>query len=268
MLPSVGYGALSDYQRVSPGHYTVAMRAPGASEKSAPILSTNLEVASGEAYTVAGVDRYANISLKVLKDDLSPPDPGKARMRVVQASSVAPVVDVTTTTGQTIAENVSFPSTTDYAEVPAQQWTLEATPQSTGVKPAEEAVQLDAGSIYTVLVLDKGKKAVQLDTHTDAAGSATTPVGSVDTGLGGMAPADGSRLAQGALPVAVLAALLSPVWPGRGGAPGFEDLRPRRLRVGRRLLAAVLRGAGSARRASEHVGVADDARRHGRAGAA
>jgi len=208
MLPSVGYGALSDYQRVSPGHYTVAMRAPGASEKSAPILSTNLEVASGEAYTVAGVDRYANISLKVLKDDLSPPDPGKARMRVVQASSVAPVVDVTTTTGQTIAENVSFPSTTDYAEVPAQQWTLEATPQSTGVKPAEEAVQLDAGSIYTVLVLDKGKKAVQLDTHTDAAGSATTQVGSVDTGLGGMAPADGSRLAQGALPVAVLAALL------------------------------------------------------------
>jgi Domain of unknown function (DUF4397) len=208
MLPSVGYGALSNYQRVSPGEYTVAMRAPGASKKSTPILTTNVMVASGKAYTVAGVGRYANVSLKVLTDDLSRPDPGKARMRVVQASSVAPVVNVTTTTGQTIAMNVSFPSTTNYTEVPAQQWTLKAKPQAAGVRSAEESVQVSAGSIYTVLVLDKSKKAVQLVTRTDAAGSATMPVGSVDTGLGGMAGADGSWLPRAVLPVTFLAVLL------------------------------------------------------------
>jgi Domain of unknown function (DUF4397) len=208
MLPSVGYGALSAYQRVSPGTYTVAMRAPGASKKSTPILSTNVIVASGKAYTVAGVGRNANITLKVLTDDLSRPDPGKARMRVVQASSVAPVVNVTTTTGKTIAMNVTFPSTTDYAEVPAQRWTLKAKPQAAGVRPAEQAVQVNAGSIYTVLVLDKGTKAVQLTVRTDAAGSATMPVGSVDTGLGGMARTDAPWLPRGVLPVTVVVALL------------------------------------------------------------
>jgi hypothetical protein len=208
MLPSVGYGALSDYQRVSPGTYTVAMRAPGASKKSAPILSTNVIVASGKAYTVAGIGRNADINLKILNDDLSRPSPGKARMRVVQASSVAPVVDVSTTTGKAIARNVSFPSTTSYAEVPAQRWTLEAKPQAAGVKAAEQAVQVNAGSIYTILVLDRGTSAVQLTVRTDAAGSATTPVGSVDTGLGGMAQAQDPGLPQGVLPAGLAAAML------------------------------------------------------------
>lgn len=214
MLPSVGYGDVSDYQRLSPGTYTVAMRQPGASENSAPLLSTNVIVVSGNAYTVAGVGRFANISLRVLTDDLSHPSPGKARMRVVQASSVAPVVDVSTTTGKTVATDVRFPSTTSYAEVPAQPWTLEADPQVAGVKTAQESVDVKAGSIYTVLVLDKGKTAVQLDVVTDAAGSATMPVGSVDTGLGGMAPAADHGLPHGAVPtglavVAILAGVAS-----------------------------------------------------------
>jgi hypothetical protein len=76
------------------------------------------------------------------------------------------------------------------------------------VKAAEQAVQVNAGSIYTVLVLDRGTSAVQLTVRTDAAGSATTPVGSVDTGLGGMAPAEDPWLPRGALPVGLAAAAL------------------------------------------------------------
>jgi Domain of unknown function (DUF4397) len=216
-FPSVGYGTLSAYQRLSPGTYTVAMRQPGASKNSAPLLSTNVIVASGKAYTVAGVGRFANISLKVLTDDLSRPTAGHARMRVVQASSVAPVIDVGTTTGKAIASDVRFPSTTSYAEVPAQKWTLEAKPLEAGVKTVEQSVQVNAGSIYTVLVLDKGTKAVQLAVRTDAAGSATLPVGSVDTGLGGMAPAAGHGLPQGALPAgfALTAILAGVAWTRR-----------------------------------------------------
>jgi hypothetical protein len=202
---------------LSPGTYTVAMRSPGASKKSPPILSTNVVVASGKAYTVAGIGRNANVDLAVLNDDLSRPDPGMARMRVVQASSVAPVVDIATSTGKAIARNVSFPSTTDYAEVPAQQWTLEAKPQASGVKAAKAAVQVHAGSIYTVLVLDRGTSAVQLAVRTDAAGSATMPVGSVDTGLGGMAPADDPWSRRAALPagLALVVLLTGMAWTRR-----------------------------------------------------
>lgn len=200
MFPSVGYGTLSDYQRLSPGAYTVAMRSPGSSKKSPPILTHNVTVASGKAYTVAGVGLTANVDLVVLNDDLSRPSAGKARMRVVQASSVAPVIDIATSSGKAIARNVSFPSVTEYAEVAAQPWTLEAKPQANGVKAAEQAVQVNAGSIYTVLVLDRGKSAVQLVVRADAAGSATMPVGSVDTGLGGMAPGGNAGMPRGALP--------------------------------------------------------------------
>jgi Domain of unknown function (DUF4397) len=208
VIPGVGYGALSDYTRLDPGTYTVAMRKPGASKSSPPLLRTNVTIASGKAYTVAGVGLFANISLKVLTDDLSRPDPGKARMRVIQASIVAPVINVATTTGTPIASDARFPSTTPYAEVAAQQWTLEANPVKAGIKSAEQTVQVNAGSIYTVLVLDQGKNAVKLAVRTDAAGSATMPVGSVDTGLGGMAPAEGSGWPEGVLLAGLAAAVL------------------------------------------------------------
>ncbi|MGH8893858.1 MAG: DUF4397 domain-containing protein [Actinomycetes bacterium] len=185
VLPGVTYGAVSDYERLRPGVYTIAMRPPGAPEDSEPLLRTNVTVERGGAYTVAGIGRNADISLRVLTDDLSRPSRGTARMRVVQASSVAPIVDVTTTTGTTIADDAAFPSTTEYAEVGAQQWTLRVTPQDSPAPPVEESVQVESGAIYTALVLDRGDAEIQLVVRADAAASATRPRGSVATGLGG-----------------------------------------------------------------------------------
>ena len=68
------------------------MRPAGAPASSPPVLSTNLDAAAGKAYTVAGVGPNKSIKLRVLADDLSRPAAGMARMRVVQASSVAPEV--------------------------------------------------------------------------------------------------------------------------------------------------------------------------------
>jgi hypothetical protein len=185
VFPAVGYGVVSDYQRLAPGTYTVAMRSPGAARDSEPLLRTNVAVKPGGAYTVAGVGRNSEIALKVLTDDLSRPSPGTARMRVVQASSVAPVVSVRTTAGTTIAADATFPSTTTYAEVPAQPWTLQAQPAKTGVRPATARVDVRSGTIYTALVLDKGKSSIQLVVSADAASSSGRPVGSLATGEGG-----------------------------------------------------------------------------------
>lgn len=194
VFPAVGYGGLSDYQRLDPGTYTVAMRSPGSAKESQPLLRTNITVRAGKAYTVAGIGRNADIALRVLTDDLSRPSKGKARMRVVQASSVAPVVSVSTTAGNVIAEDARFPSTTSYAEVPAREWTLRAQPDKAGVSEATATVQVKAGAIYTALVLDKGTSGIQLLVRADAAASASAPVGSVDTGLGGLSGAGGDQL--------------------------------------------------------------------------
>jgi hypothetical protein len=137
-------------------------------------------------------------------------------MRVVQASSVAPVVTVSTSEGDPIAQDARFPSTTPYTEVSARQWTLQAKPAATGVATATATVQVKAGAIYTVLVLDKGTNGIKLVVRADAAASASAPVGALDTGLGGLAMTDGSQhrgwglLVWALLAVGALAVLSGP----------------------------------------------------------
>jgi hypothetical protein len=67
----VAYGAMSDYLRLPTGTYSVAMRKAGAAASTPPVLTTQVTVVSGAAYTVAGVGRYADLGLRVLKDDLT-----------------------------------------------------------------------------------------------------------------------------------------------------------------------------------------------------
>src|SRR5215469_12255467 len=55
VLPGVAYGDASPYEQVAPGEYTVAMRLAGAAPATKPVLSTTVNVASGHAYTVAGM---------------------------------------------------------------------------------------------------------------------------------------------------------------------------------------------------------------------
>jgi hypothetical protein len=204
VVRSVPYGTLSPFQRLQPGTYNVSMRSPGAAADSKPLLTTNLRVKPGGAYTVAGVGRRANITLKVLNDDLSAPAPGTARLRLVQASSAAKVVDVTTSTGRSLVTDAAFPSATSYVSIPAQRWTLTVGPKQGGALSATRTVDLKAGAIYTLLLLDKKLDDVQLVVRTDSAGTPNTPVGSVAAGLGGAAPSQ-----PGSSPVRPLAAVVA-----------------------------------------------------------
>jgi hypothetical protein len=187
VLPGVAYGTVSPYERLAPGAYAVTMRSPGSAADSAPLIRTTLTVQRGAAYTVAGVGRNSDLKLRVLKDDLSRPSNGAARVRVVQASAGAPVVDVATASGMVIAEGARFPSQTKYAEVPAQRWTLEVR-STDGSETTTRSVDVRAGAVYTAFVLDSAPSGIALLVRTDAAGARATPRGSVDTGLGGGAP--------------------------------------------------------------------------------
>lgn len=206
VVRSVPYGTLSPFQRLRPGVYNVSMRSPGAASDSKPLLTTNLRVRPGAAYTVAGVGRRANITLKVLDEDLRPPAPGTARLRLVQASSAAKVVDVTTSTGRSLLSNASFPSATPYVSVPAQRWTLDVGPKAGGALSVQRTVNVKAGAIYTLLLLDKNLDDVKLVVRADSAGTPNAPVGSVAAGLGGQSTQPVSH--DGVRPVAALAALL------------------------------------------------------------
>ena len=55
VLRHVSYGGVSEYMAVSPGQYSVAMRAADAPASSPPVLTTSFMVNARTAYTVAGV---------------------------------------------------------------------------------------------------------------------------------------------------------------------------------------------------------------------
>ncbi len=203
VLRGVGYGALSDYQVLPSGQYTVSMRPAGAAESTPPVISTTLDAAVGSAHTVAGVGTFATLGLTVLTDDLSLPPSGQARARVIQAAASKPTLDIAVEGGKTLGSDVEFATTTPYSDVTAGEWLLQVSADDEAV--ADLPIALDAGSVYSVLILDT-PTGVSAALHVDATAAGVLPPGAVDTGAGGLADAPGAAqwVVPGVLAIAAL----------------------------------------------------------------
>ncbi len=184
VFPGVGYGVVSKYLTVPVGTYAVSMRGAGAPATDPPVLTTNVTVAAGKAYMVAGVGKHADLGLKVIDDDLTPPPSGRAKVRVVQASLRAPALDLSIAGGSPIATDVPFATTTNYFDVQPGRWTLKAQ-GAAGGPTGNLPVHLDPGNVYSVLVLDAGSGGLNAQLRLDAAGMGKPPTGGVQTGAGG-----------------------------------------------------------------------------------
>ncbi len=184
-FPGVAYGMVSEYMEVPPGTYTVSMMPLGADPASPPILSATVDIAPGTARTIAGLGYFADLGLEVLEDDLTLPPAGQARVRVVDAAADAQQVDVALADGTPVATDLPFAGVTDHVDVPGGPTTLTVTPA--GGVPVQLPVDLAAGSVYSVLVLDDADGAVTVQTVLDAASPGVVPIGGVQTGGGGTA---------------------------------------------------------------------------------
>lgn len=204
-FPGVGYGVMSQYLRLPTGTYSVAMRKAGADPKTKPVLTTQVSVENGAAYTVAGVGRYADLGLRVLKDDLALPAAGESKVRIIQASVRAPVLDVGVKDGPQIADGVQFATTTAYRAVKPGEWKVDVEPTGGG-KASTLPCTLGAGSVYSLLVLDAKDGGLKPELYIDASRQGSVPQGGVATGGGGSQPA--SHLPM-ALLLAGLAAVLA-----------------------------------------------------------
>jgi hypothetical protein len=186
VLKHVAYGTVSPYEQVASGEYTVAMRGAGAPASSKPVLSTTVDVASGDAYTVAGMGPESGLRLQILRDKLVTP-PGRALVRVIQASLNQQQVTVTAA-GKVLASKLAFSKVTSYHSVAPGAWTVHAAGES---ETTNVSVNLAAGSIYTLVVLDDPSH-LTIDPLEDAAGSRVAPSGAPTTGFGGTAPRPGA----------------------------------------------------------------------------
>jgi hypothetical protein len=188
VLKHVTYGTVSGYEKVASGEYTVAMRGAGAAAGSKPVLSTTIDVSSGSAYTVAGMGPASGLRLQVFKDALKTPK-GMSLVRVIQASLQQHKVTVTAGS-QALATNLPFADVTSYKPVTAGTLKMHA---SGGTENTTKSIDLAAGSIHTVVILDDPGH-LTIDNLLDAVGSATAPAGAPATGLGGTAPRPGASL--------------------------------------------------------------------------
>lgn len=192
VLHHVGYGAVSPYERVASGQYSVAMRAAGAAASTSPVLSTSVQIEAGHAYTVAGLGPESGLRLAILEDRLTTPS-GRSLVRVIQASLKQHVVNVMFG-GHTLAQNLAFASVSSYHTVSPGTETVQVTAGgnvttaagSGGV--ASRIISLGADTVHTLVVLD-GANGLEIVDLEDAAGNIAVPAGGVSTGFGGMASA-------------------------------------------------------------------------------
>ncbi len=202
VLHHVAYGEVSPYQSVAAGEYTVAMRLAGAATGSKPVLSTTINVTTGDAYTVAGMGPLSGIRLQVLDDRLTTPRT-KALVRVIQASMHANTVTVTAGT-KVIGRDLSFTTVTPYKVVKPGTLTVSAVGAT---EHGSSQLTLAPDTIYTLVVLDDPGH-LTITALVDSQGSKAMPTGGAATGFGGTAPRPGAPLLPwlGAAAAGILAA--------------------------------------------------------------
>src|ERR671916_821332 len=166
------------------------MRGAGAPRASPPVLSTTVQVGADSARTVAGVGPFSDLGLEVLEDDLTPPPAGSARLRVIAAAAGAQPLDVAVPGGPAVATDLAFADTSGYVDVPAGAMSVTVTPE--GGEATELPVEVAAGSVYSVLVLDRPGGGLTVRTVLDAASPGVVPAGGVEAGAGGTAGSSSS----------------------------------------------------------------------------
>jgi hypothetical protein len=181
VLRHVPYGEVGMYMKMPVGEYTAAIRPAGAPASTPPVLSANVMVHAGRAYTVAAMGPAKALRLRALDDRMTTPR-GQSLVRVIQASLKQHHVTVRAGSA-TLATNLAFASVTPYQADKPGQWMLRATG---GSETWSGNVKLTAGSIHTLVVLDS-PSGLHVTDLMDAAGSDMMPHGGAATGLGGTA---------------------------------------------------------------------------------
>lgn len=197
LASGLGYGGVSEFQDLAAGAYAVSLRAAGADRSTPPALTARIELPADGARTVAITGAFADLSLEVLTDDLTAPPTGSARARVLNAA--AGTVGVSLAGGPLLASGVRHGAAGAPVVVPAGPATLHVEGAD-----GDLTVDLAAGSVVTVVVLDGPDGGLTLRAVVDAAAPARVPVGAVEAGSGTGAPPVGPLAAGLGLTLAVL----------------------------------------------------------------
>ena len=178
-LTNVPYQAVSDYLALPAGNHTFDIRAAGSPATGAAVVTASQSLVAGKNYTVAAIGALSAISGKVFEDDVTPPAPGKSKVRLIHAATDMPEVDVAVKGGQTIVSKLGLGQASSYSELAAGSYDLEIRGTGTTNVLLAKPVTLQAGGVYTIAAVGGGDKAPTLRGFVDLAPSATAAVTTV-----------------------------------------------------------------------------------------
>ncbi len=151
VVSDLSFQSVTGYLPVPAGEHTV--RVTPAGDSSTTVLEETVTLTDdAPRYTVAVAGQLADGSVRplLLSDAASNKDPSTAQVRVVHASPDAPNVTVSAG-GSALFEDVGFGEASDYAAVPAGDYSLSVGPASDpGQTVASFDASLDGCSVYTV----------------------------------------------------------------------------------------------------------------------
>jgi hypothetical protein len=213
VVSDIAYGAVSAYNSVSAGDYSVKMRAAGSAASSQPVLTADVTVQGDKSYTATALSANGQAQLKILNDELTTPT-GKSLVRVIQASNKQNAVKFHCSCAPgapgDIVSKASSGSVSNYASIPPGTWTMSATGPSA---KTSLPVTLADNTVHTEAVID-GSNGLEIINLVDAAGAGQPPTGGANTGFGGTAAhGPGSPLPWvGVIVAGLLLTLTGGVW--------------------------------------------------------
>jgi hypothetical protein len=188
LFPNVFYKSVSAYWQVAAGPFTYEVRAAGAGPESQPVIQVKGNLAAGKAYTVAAVGRRDQLQGLLLRDDMAPSAPGKAKVRFLDAAFDLPAVDIAVAGGPVLKSRLAYPEPTGYRQLASGRYRVEVRRADAGAVLVKGTVAVKPGTVTSVALLGGAGERRELYAFSDAAGSRSAPAGGIRTGAGGTAP--------------------------------------------------------------------------------
>ena len=188
LFPNVFYKTVSGYWPVAAGPFTYEVRGAGADPGSRPVIQVKGNLAAGKAYTVAAVGRRDRLQGLLLRDDMAPSAPDKAKVRFLDAAFDLPAVDIAVSGGPVLESRLAYPEPTGYRQLASGRYRVEVRRAGAGAVLVKGTVAVKPGTVTSVALLGGAGERRELYAFSDAAGSRSAPAGGIRTGAGGTAP--------------------------------------------------------------------------------
>ena len=155
-IPSdFGFGNKFGYLNAYSGTRQVSITKKGV---STPLITENIKLDVQVGYSLFIIDKLETVKFLLLKDDLTVPPAGKARIRFVNLSPDAPALNLAVGSATDLFTNKAFKEFSAFETIDAgNSLTFNVKNTSGGLETKIENVNIESGKIYTVWV--KGLKA-------------------------------------------------------------------------------------------------------------